>query len=255
MIDMATAFSAFANLGIRQDLYAIEKVNHQGKVLYQHQETEGPRVLPMEVAYLISHILLDNHARSAAFGSSSHLVVKNHPEVSVKTGTTNDLRDNWTIGWTPSVLAVTWVGNNDNQPMSRIASGVTGASPIWNQLMSYFLEDKDEEWPLKPERVIGAHVCLLSGKASYEGCQTRFEYFLEGTVPTEAENLKTHIEIDKTTGQPAADKTPPENRELQEHQVIWDPLETPYCLDCPPPTEPTIIRYPLPFLSSSPRQE
>lgn len=251
MVDMATAFSAFPNLGVRQDLWAIKKVEDQnGKVIFEQKEKEGPRVLPMEVAFLINHILLDNNARSAAFGSSSWLVVKNHPEVSVKTGTTNDLRDNWTIGWTPSVMVATWVGNNDNKPMSYVASGVTGASPIWNKIISFALKDKKEEWQLKPEGIVGGHICNLSGKAPNPDspCQTRFEYFLEGTVPTETENLKTMVEIDKTTGQLASEKTPPENKELQEHQVIFDPLGIPFCLDCPFPTEPVIIRpYELPL--------
>ena len=255
MYDMATAFSSFPNLGIRQDLWAIQKVEDQnGKILYEYSQKEGPRVLPMEVAYLIDHILFDNNARSAAFGSSSWLVVKNHPEVSVKTGTTNDLRDNWTFGWTPSRLVAVWVGNNDNTSMSYVASGVTGASPIWNKIISYALKDKKEEWVLKPEGITGGHVCALSGKAPAPEapCQTRFEYFLEGTVPSEIENLKTMVEVDKTTGQLANEKTLPENRELQEHQVIFDPLGIPYCLDCPPPaggpTEPVTIRpYELPL--------
>ena len=248
MYDMATAFSSFPNLGIRQDLWAIQKVEDQdGKILYEYSQKEGPRVLPMEVAYLIDHILFDNNARSAAFGSSSWLVVKNHPEVSVKTGTTNDLRDNWTFGWTPSRLVAVWVGNNDNTSMSYVASGVTGASPIWNKIISYALKDKKEEWVLKPEGITGGHVCALSGKAPAPEapCQTRFEYFLEGTVPTETENLKTMVEIDKTIGQLANEKTLPENRELQEHQVIFDPLGIPYCLDCAPPFESVVIRYPL----------
>lgn len=245
IVDMATAFSAFANLGIRQDIYAIEKVeDRHGKVLYQKKEQEGERVLPMEVAYLVSHILLDNNARSAAFGGGSYLVVRNHPEVSVKTGTTNDKRDNWTIGFTPSRLVAVWVGNNDNAPMSYVASGITGASPIWNEIMSYALKDMEPEWPMKPEGVVGAHVCALSGKAPNPEtpCETRFEYFIQGTVPSETENLKTFIEIDKTTNQIATDKTPPENREMQEHQVIYDPLGTPYCLDCSFPTEARVIR-------------
>ncbi len=245
MVDMATAFSAFANLGIRQDIYAIEKVkNRHGKTLYQREEQEGERVLSMEVAYLISHILLDNNARSAAFGSGSYLVIKNHPEVSVKTGTTNDKRDNWTIGFNPSRLVVVWVGNNDNTPMSAVASGITGASPIWNQIMSYALQDKEEEWPLKPEGIVGAQVCALSGKMPNPEtpCETRFEYFIKGTVPTETENLKAFIEVDKTTGQIATNKTLPENKENQEHQVIYDPLGVPYCLDCPFPAEAMVIR-------------
>ena len=244
MIDLATAFSAFANSGIRQDLYAIQKVETlSGKVLYERKESEGPRVLPMAVAYLISHILLDNNARSAAFGSGSYLVIKNHPEVSVKTGTTNDKRDNWTIGWTPSRLVAVWVGNNDNTPMSYVASGITGASPIWNQIMSHLLEKTVQEWPLKPEGVVGAHICALSGQTphSENPCQTRFEYFLKGTVPEETKSLNQFVEVDKTTGQLATNKTPPENRELQEHPVITDPLGTHYCLDCPPPSAPIII--------------
>jgi len=245
MYDMAKAYSAFANLGIRQDLWAIKKVqDRHGKVLYEHQEKEGPRVLSMESAYLINHILLDNNARSAAFGSRSWLVVKNHPEVSVKTGTTNNLRDNWTIGWTPSTLVVTWVGNNDNSPMSYVASGVTGASPIWNKIISHILKDKKEEWPLKPEGIIGAQICILSGKLPNPNspCPTRFEYFIRGTAPEEPENLKQNIEIDKTTGQVANSQTPPENKELQEHPVIVDPLGTKYCLDCPFPSQPVIIQ-------------
>jgi len=256
MIDMATAFSAFPNLGIRQDVYAIEKVeDRHGKVLYQKKEQEGNRVLPMEVAYLISHILLDNNARSAAFGASSYLNVKNHPEVSVKTGTTNDKRDNWTIGFTPSRLVAVWVGNNDNTPMSYIASGITGASPIWNQIMVYALKDKDQEWPMRPEGVVGANICALSGKAPNPEapCATRFEYFLQGTVPGETENLKSFVEVDKTTNQLATDKTLPENREIQEHQVIYDPLGTPFCLDCVFPTERMIINPATHQLLTTPR--
>src|SRR4030043_384829 len=254
MIDMATAFSTFANLGIRQNVYAIEKVeDRHGKALYQRKEQEGERALPMEVAYLISHILLDNNARSAAFGASSYLNIKGHPEVSVKTGTTNDKRDNWTIGYTPSRLVVVWVGNNDNTPMSYVASGITGASPIWNQIMTYTLKDLEQEWPMKPEGVVGPKVCALSGKMPNPDspCETRFEYFIEGTVPSETENLKTFIEIDKTTGQMANEKTPPENRELQEHQVIYDPLGAPYCLDCIPSTGAMIISPYLPLPSQN----
>jgi penicillin-binding protein 1C len=240
MADMATAFSSFANLGIRQDIWAIKKVEDpHGKVLFEKKEEEGPRVLPMGVAYLISHILLDNNARSAAFGPSSYLVIKNHPEVSVKTGTTNDRRDNWTIGYNPSRLVAVWVGNNDNTAMSYVASGVTGASPIWNKIITFALKDQKQEWPLKPEDVVGASVCNLSGKMPNPDspCETRFEYFLEGTVPSEVENLKTFVEVDKTNGQLANRKTLPENKEMQEHQVIFDPLGIPFCLDCPFPTE------------------
>jgi len=255
MYDMAIAFSSFANAGIKQDLYAIEEIqNWQGEALFKHQESPGKRVISMETAYLISHILLDNHARSAAFGSRSYLVIEDHPEVSVKTGTTNDKRDNWTIGLTPDFLVAVWVGNNDNSPMSWIASGITGASPIWNQIMTKILKDQKQRWPLKPEGIIGGHVCALSGlKPSSEGgCPTRFEYFIKGTIPNEVENLKRGIAVDKTTGQLANSKTPPENVEIQEHQVVWDKLGTPFCLDCTFPAEALVISSVSPIQSPPP---
>ncbi|MGB9637353.1 MAG: transglycosylase domain-containing protein, partial [Microgenomates group bacterium] len=146
MIDMAVAFGVFANAGQKQPLYSIQKVtDYNGKVLEEHQPAEGQKVISPETAYLISHILLDNNARQPMFGPSSYLVVRNHPEVSVKTGTTNERRDNWTIGYTPSYLVAVWVGNNNNSQMSSVTSGVTGASPIWNRIFRYILEKQDQE--------------------------------------------------------------------------------------------------------------
>jgi len=76
------------------------------------------------------------------FGRGSKLNIKDHPEVAVKTGTTNDMRDNWTIGYTSDYVVTVWVGNNDNSKMSWVASGITGATPIWNKVMSYLLKEK-----------------------------------------------------------------------------------------------------------------
>jgi membrane carboxypeptidase/penicillin-binding protein len=177
------------------------------------------------------------------FGSNSWLNVKNHPEVSVKTGTTNDLRDNWTIGWTPSILVATWVGNNDNTPMSYVASGVTGASPIWNKIISYALKGKKEQWPSLPEGLVGAAICATSGLSPNPAapCQTRFEYFLPDTIPPR-ENLQQSVEIDKTINTLANEQTPPENKETQEKNIIVDPLGTKFCLDCAFPAQPEIIQ-------------
>ncbi|MBN1263669.1 MAG: PBP1A family penicillin-binding protein [Candidatus Pacebacteria bacterium] len=244
MYDLTTAFSAFANNGIRQNLYAIEKVeNWQGKVLYQHQESPGARVISPETAYLISHILSDNNARTAAFGSHSQLLIKDHPEVAVKTGTTNEKKDNWAIGFTPDFSVSVWVGNNDNTPMSQIASGTTGASSIWNQIMSLVLKDKKSHWPPKPEGIVGIQICAVSGlkPASNDSCPVRFEYFDKDTLPEEIENLERGIAVDKTSGQLANSDTLPENIEIQNHRVVWDKLGTPYCLDCSFPTQAQIL--------------
>lgn len=252
MVDMAVAFGSLANLGKRQDLYSIQKVeDYNGKVLEEHKFEEGKQVLSPESCYLVSHILLDNNARQPMFGQSSYLVVKNHPEVSVKTGTTNDKKDNWTIGYTPSSLAAVWVGNNDNKPMSHVASGITGASPIWNKIIRFTLEKEDkknsktvQEWQMKPDGITGESICVISGLfLGDSGCQTRFEYFIKGTVPTETESLKKQILINKTNQQPIqpGQNIPPENIETQEHNVVSDQTGSILCLDCPFPTDPVVF--------------
>ncbi len=243
MTDMAVAFGVFANAGGRQNLYGIQKVeDYRGKVLEEHKTEEAQPVISPETSYLVSHILLDNNAREAMFGPSSYLVVRNHPEVSVKTGTTNDKRDNWTIGYTPSFLVAVWVGNNNYQPMSAVASGVTGASPIWNKIFRFILEREDkkngkntQEWPVKPDSVIGTSVCSVSGLLPGDsGCPTRFEYFLDGTVPTDTESLSKPILINKGTGQPVepGQNVPPENGETQTHSALTDLTGSIFCLDC-----------------------
>jgi len=242
MTEMATAFGVLANSGIRKDLVAILKVeNRQGKTLEEYEKENGRRVLPMEAAYLISHILLDNNARSAAFGPDSWLVIKNHPEVAVKTGTTNDKRDNWTIGYTPNLTVTVWVGNNDNSPMGWVASGITGASPIWNKVTSFILKGKKQSWPAKPTKITGASICNSTGALPPdEGCENRYEFFIQGTIP-EKKPLRQPVLIDKDTNwpvQPGEEKT---NVEWQEHQIVRDPLGTIFCFDCPPREEPVKI--------------
>ena len=245
MFDLATAFGSLANSGLKQDLGPIEKVTDwQGNTLWEKPDPVGERVVSRATAYLVSHILLDNNARSAAFGTQSFLKIKDHPEVSVKTGTTNDKRDNWTIGYTPDFLVAVWVGNNDNSPMGAVSSGVTGASPIWNQIMTLVLQDQKQRWPLKPEEVVGLHVCQLSGlRPAAEGaCPTRFEYFNQAYLPDTDSTGSRGIAVDKTTGQLATAKTPPENLEIQNKQIFWDKLGTPFCLDCPFPNSALILK-------------
>lgn len=252
MTDMATAFGVFSNGGIRRDLTAILKViDKNGKVLDEFKDPnlgkdmasqlliQGERVVSAETAFLISHILLDNNARETEFGSRSELYIPNRA-VSVKTGTTNDLRDNWTIGYTPQVLVATWVGNNDNTPMNPyLVSGITGAAPIWHKLMVRALTGQPDIWPKQPDGIVGAQVCSITGllppnpdpNAGDRGCATRFEYFIKGTVPAERENLKQTVLIDKDTGDIVEPNKPGANVEMQEHQVIRDGISV-WCLDC-----------------------
>ena len=257
--DMGVAFGVFANEGVKVPLISILKVETwDGKILEETDpnKLEGDRVLDSDVTYLISHILLDNNARSAAFGESSFLNVKGHPEVSVKTGTTNDRRDNWTIGYTADAVVVTWVGNNDNSPMSGAVSGVSGASPIWNKVIKetldkaekgfYSKDDEGHAWPRQPNNVVGKSVCWTTGLlAENSGCSVRFEYFLKEDIPTVDTNLREDIHVDKNTHEIAKSDASPDTYDTQNHPVIHDPLGTTYCLDCAPPTQPVTIKYPL----------
>ncbi len=263
--DMAVAFGVFANSGIKEDLIAITKVTDwKGKVYQETKiadiELNGERVLPPDVTFLISHALLDNNARMQAFGESSYLNVKGHPEVSVKTGTTNDRRDNWTIGFTPQAVVVTWVGNNDNAPMGGAVSGVSGASPIWNKIMKAVLDksekgiyNKEEEghsWPGQPDSIIGKTVCAVDGllplgEGEAAGCPTRFEYFMEGSIPEKTTGQRMDITILNSTQQQATQDTPPDQISTQNKAVYIDPLGTIYCMECPIASTSAVIRYPL----------
>src|SRR5690606_16164779 len=117
----------------------------------------------------IQDILSDNSARSRAFGSNSLLNIPGR-KVSVKTGTTDNKRDNWTIGFTQDFVVATWVGNNDNTPLSpTLASGITGAAPLWRNIMENIIEEK-------PEREINVPDNLIS-----KNCFGYQAYFLVGT--------------------------------------------------------------------------
>jgi membrane peptidoglycan carboxypeptidase len=261
--DMATAFGVFANEGVKVPLISVLKVTDwKGKVLNEVNvnEIEGDRVLTPDVTFLISHILHDNNARSAAFGTGSFLNVTGHPEVSVKTGTTNDLRDNWTIGYTAHAVVVTWVGNNDNSPMGASVSGVSGASPIWNRIMTevlskaedgfYNVDDEGHAWPRQSDGVVGANICsttgnLPSGPDEDPGCPTRFEYFLEDNVGAKIETGSKDIEVFNDTGQLASEDALPEQKHVENHPFLLDPLGTLVCLNCPISSHSAELNYPI----------
>ncbi|MGI5840921.1 MAG: transglycosylase domain-containing protein [Patescibacteria group bacterium] len=235
MIDMNTAFGTLANMGIKQELNPILEISDKnGEKLYEYKYIQGDRVLSRETAYIIHDILSDDGARSAVFGRGSLLNIKGHPEVAVKTGTTNDLRDNWTIGYTPDYVVTVWVGNNDNSKMSYVASGITGATPIWHEVMSYLMEDKTVKEPVKPEGVITMKVCKASGGVvPEEGCESYNELFRKEFPPIRQNIAKMAVLINKDTGKVAKEGDDSPNLEWQEHTMFEDISGDKVCLDCP----------------------
>ncbi len=185
LLNEMTAYGTFANQGVRQDPVFILKVtDSKGNILYQWHKQDGPRVLPLNITYLISSILSDNNARSLEFGTHSWLYIPGR-DVAVKTGTTDDKRDNWTMGYTPSYVVGVWVGNNDNSAMNQaISSGITGASPIWYDIMTQVLKGKPNEPFQKPDDVTQVTIDSTFGGLPFGSQPTRQEYFIKGTEPT-----------------------------------------------------------------------
>lgn len=206
-LEEATAYSAFANGGYKVDSISVLKVtDRSGNVLYQKEDLSRNRVLPADVAFIISHILLDNNARLFTFGPNSYLNIPGRT-VAVKTGTTDDKRDNWAVGWTPSVLVCAWVGNNDNSPMGSVASGVTGATPIWRRIIVAALEGKPDETFQKPDDVVAVTIDALGGGLPVNGQPTRSEYFIKGTEPQGPSPIYETLKVSKSNNNELASQS------------------------------------------------
>jgi 1A family penicillin-binding protein len=167
LFDHVAAFGVFANDGVKVEKTPILKiVDREGKILENNEKREEKRVLDQQIVRQISSILSDNQSRSFVFGSRSPLILPNRP-VAVKTGTTQEFRDAWAVGYTPSLAAGVWVGNNDNSEMKQGADGVYVAAPIWHSFMGEALRDKEIEDFQKPNPV-ATKKAILNGKLADE---------------------------------------------------------------------------------------
>lgn len=186
LLELTSAYSVFANGGMKKELQFIEEIkDHNGNVIYKKPNVNEQRVLSEEVSFLISHILSDDNARAQAFGTGSLLNIPGNT-VAVKTGTTDEKRDNWAVGYTQDITVGVWVGNNDNSVLNpEVASGTTGATTIWNEVMTAMLEkEKYNDGIIEiPESVIPLEIDAYLGGLPKEGYPTRSEYFIEGTEP------------------------------------------------------------------------
>ncbi len=206
LLEMTNAFGVFANKGIYHEPVAILEVKDgKGNTLYKWRDNGGSKALTEEVAFLISDILSDDGARSEAFGFGSLLHISGY-QVAVKTGTTDDKRDNYAIGFTPSISVGVWVGNNNNDQMNpSVASGITGATPIWNKFMKEFLKEKESEKFEPPKNVKKVEVDQLTGMLPFEDFPTRTEWFIERTEPTARSAWYSKLEVCEDDGKLAND--------------------------------------------------
>jgi 1A family penicillin-binding protein len=223
LLDMTYAFSVFANggvmagvpvqeprLGYRElDPVAILRVeDRDGNIIWQYTVPETREVLSPQLAYLITDIMADNNARAPAFGYESKLKLSR--PAAVKTGTTSDFRDAWTIGYTPQIVTGVWVGNSDNTPMEHVP-GSLGAAPIWHDFMEKVLEGLPVENFVRPPGFEEVEVCSVSGMLPTEHCPHKVkEIFIAGTAPTAYCTVHQVFRVNRETGKLATIYTPPE---------------------------------------------
>ncbi|MGB9883384.1 MAG: transglycosylase domain-containing protein, partial [Microgenomates group bacterium] len=206
LLDLTSAFSVFADSGKKKPISAIKEIaDYKEKIIFKEVKVNKKQVLTPEAAFLISHILSDNNARLEVFGPNSYLNIPGKT-VAVKTGTTDDKRDNWAVGYTKSITVGVWVGNNDNSKMDpRIASGATGASPIFYRTMRELLKKFPDGIPEKPDNVKAVIIDAYLGGLPKDGYPTRSEYFISGTEPKDISPFYKKIKISKITGKIAND--------------------------------------------------
>ncbi len=255
-IDMAYAYSVLANLGVMAGeevpdterrpghrtlnpvaILRIEDKN--GNVIYEYKQPKTEQVVDPALAYLMVDILSDNQARIPAFGPNSWLKrdFEDRP-IAAKTGTTNNFRDNWTVGFTPQLVTAVWVGNNNNEPMKDV-TGLSGAAPIWHDVMLYYHQDKPvEEW-LRPPGLVEMEVDAVSGLLPTEYTpRTVRELFLVGTEPKEKDNVHQVFRINRENGKLATVFTPPELVEERVYE-IYPPIAADWVRENNIPQPPT----------------
>lgn len=200
LIELATAYTVLANGGAQVPVSPILKIlDPSGRTVFEHTPTREQIVDP-RVAFLVSDILSDNLARTDTFGPNSPLRLKNDRPAAVKTGSTDDYRDSWTVGYTPSLVAGVWVGRNDHQPM-RSVLGSTGAGLIWNAFMERGLEGWPHEAFEPPAGLVREPLCGAAG------CFT--DWFLQERSPSVMRRLPFRaVAIDRRTGKLADRDTP-----------------------------------------------
>ena len=223
LLELTAAYGAFANTGYRIEPVTITRVeDSQGRVLKVWEAAAGERVLDERVAYLITDILSDNLARAPSFGEGSALRLSR--PAAAKTGTTTDWRDNWTVGYTPDLVVGVWAGNADNSPMNHV-SGVTGAAPIWHDVMEELLKGRPAREFVEPEGMVRLEICAdsglrpageqESGGAGEQGTPVRcphtvIELFIAGTEPVRADDWHWTYTLDTRNGLLAGPDCPPE---------------------------------------------
>jgi membrane peptidoglycan carboxypeptidase len=202
LLDLTGVYATIANGGMQVPPVAITRIeDYQGNLIYEYQQPAGVQVIRAEHAFLISSILSDTKARVPGFGTNP---VINLPfKAAAKTGTTNDFRDNWTLGYTPDLAVGVWVGNADYTPMQD-TSGLTGAAPIWAEVMQQGIQQLTGGNPTsfsRPAGITERVICSVSGTEPSKYCPSqRSEYFAADQPPLPSDqDLWEEVVVDTWT--------------------------------------------------------
>ena len=236
LLQLSTAYAALADGGMYTGSHAILDVRDaDGKLLYAPERMPPVQVIDPRVAWLISDILSDDRARVTGFGPNSTLKIDR--TAAVKTGTTTNFHDNWTIGYTPDLLVGVWVGNSNHEAMHDV-SGLTGAAPMWNDAMRTLLRGQPDHPFTRPDGFEEVAVCELSGLLPTDACPyARSEWFIPGTEPVKTDTYYQRVTLDAMTGALANEQTPPGRRKPA------------VALDLPVEAQPWARRQGLPLLA------
>ncbi len=218
LTEMTNGYATFANQGNKNDITTYTSIKDKNnKVIYKYTP-KNKRVISDETSYIMSSMMSDNAARAGTFGSSLTI---DRP-AAVKTGTTENYRDAWTIGYTPRIAVGVWIGNNNGALMSSVA-GSSGAAPIWRSIMQNVTAGTPYEQFTQPSSVLVRDFCAANGGVSSKaGINTVKEYFRPGTVPT------INCEA-KEKAKPKKEK--PKKEEPVETPVEEEPVVTDVCPD------------------------
>jgi len=211
LLELSTAYASLANNGYFTGETSILDIHDaDGNLLYTQENPPPLQVFDPRLAWLISDILSQDAARSLGFGLNSTL--KLDRTAAVKTGTTTNFHDNWTIGYTPDLLVGVWVGNSGYEAMHNV-TGLTGAAPIWHEVMRGLLHERPDHPFERPAGLTQVKVCDLSGLLPTTTCpHVQTEWFITGTEPTQTDTIHQQVWIDALTSSLANTSTPVERR-------------------------------------------
>lgn len=195
LLELTGAYGVFAAGGMRSPTMAVLKIeDEKGRVIEENEPTKPRRALDAQIAYLISNILSDDSARAKFFGAGTNLTLSGRV-VAAKTGTTNEYRDGWTLGYTPDLVTGVWVGNNDNESMKN-GAGFNVAAPIWNQYMRRALSGVANKGFERPAGIREVEVDAVSGKLPTDASpSTKTEIFASWNVPKEEDDVHTKVKV------------------------------------------------------------